>query len=335
MKKKYYLVIDTETATLPFVREWELSPLQKKTIAIAKPIVYDMGWLIMDRQGNVIKKASYLVQETFFVPSVFNTAYYKEKRPLYIDRMEKGEIVPKLWNEIIIELMEDLEKVDIATAYNACFDFKKAIPFTERYITALYSNRYENWLDKQKEDCKLLLAKLKESKNEEYLEPFFAIRNRRYPIVDLWGEATGKLLNNQRYKKKLLDNGLLSPSVHYYKTSAETTFQYLINKFDFEEEHTALKDAEIEAHILTKVLKKGKVEPNIQCFPFRMLGNPIEDCKSDKLKKHRRTILELFYEYLKNYEKDRETNYYKRMINEFSSLLDLWEVDIDELSEEM
>ena len=88
MKKKYYLILDTETATLPFANTLCKNEKQKQKIAIAKPLVYDIGWVILDRQGNVIKKKNYLVQETFFVPNVFNTAYYSDKRPIYIDLLE-------------------------------------------------------------------------------------------------------------------------------------------------------------------------------------------------------------------------------------------------------
>ena len=53
MKKKFYLTLDTETATLPFADEIAKTATQKKNIAIAKPLVYDIGWIITDRAGNV------------------------------------------------------------------------------------------------------------------------------------------------------------------------------------------------------------------------------------------------------------------------------------------
>ena len=84
-KPRLYLVLDCETATLPFVREMELTEIQRKNIAIARPLIYDIGWRIIDAKGNIYSQHSFLIQETFFVPSVFNTAYYKEKRPLYMD----------------------------------------------------------------------------------------------------------------------------------------------------------------------------------------------------------------------------------------------------------
>ena len=107
-KKKFYLTLDTETATLPFVNEYSLTAKQKQNIAIAKPLVYDIGWTITDRQGNILKTENYLIQETFFVPQVFNTAYYKEKRPIYMDLLEQGKIKVATWNEMVNILLEDL-----------------------------------------------------------------------------------------------------------------------------------------------------------------------------------------------------------------------------------
>ena len=93
MKKKFYLVLDTETATLPFADNICKTASEKQKIAIAKPLVYDIGWVIIDRQGNIIKRVNYLVQETFFVPNVFNTAYYKEKRPIYMELLANNPAV--------------------------------------------------------------------------------------------------------------------------------------------------------------------------------------------------------------------------------------------------
>ena len=81
MKKKMYMVLDTETATLPFVKEMDEGA--RKNVAIAKPLVYDIGWTMVDRQGNEYLRRNFLVQETFFVPAVFNTAYYGEKLERY------------------------------------------------------------------------------------------------------------------------------------------------------------------------------------------------------------------------------------------------------------
>lgn len=297
MRKKFYLTLDTETATLPFANELCKNAKQKQKIAITKPLVYDIGWAITDRQGNVVKKENFLIQETFFVPNIFNTAYYCNKRPIYMELLEKGEIKTAIWEQAIQILIADLERCDLTTAFNACFDFKKAIPFTEKYIKHLYSSDYNEWEKSQKEKCKKILEGADESKNSDYLKPFFELRNKKYPIADLWGVACDRLINIDKYRNYCLENRLLTASATFFKTSAETSFQYLMNKHGFTEDHTALSDALIEAQILTKALKKGKIEPQINAFPFRKLGTTI-DYVLDKKPKYRNVVIDALKTYI-------------------------------------
>ena len=271
-KIKKYLVLDCETATLPFVNEMCMNAKQKQKIAIAKPLIYDIGWQVVDRNGNVYAKKNFLIQETFFVPQIFSTAYYRDKRPLYMAMLEKQEIVVATWFQAMAELEKDMQDLEMVLAYNACFDFKKAIPFTEKYIKKLYSNDYQSWEDGQRRKCQNLLANMRESGNPDYLKPIFKFRGFEYPLCDLWGVACERLINIDKYRNFCLENDLLTQSGLFFKTSAETSFQYLFNNADFIEDHTALSDAMIESDILIKALKKGKLEPTIQEFPFRQLG---------------------------------------------------------------
>lgn len=247
---------------------------QKRKISIAKPLVYDIGWVVMDRQGNIQKRENYLVQETFFVPQVFNTAYYKEKRSLYMKMLQERTIQVANWDNIVNRLLLDLQAVDLTAAYNALFDFKKAIPFTEEYIDNLYSCNYTEWEKRQYQSCKgIISGKKKEGEgNAEYMQGCFKLRGEIFPLVDLWGLCCEKLINTDRYKRYCLKNELITDSGLYFKTSAETAFQYLQKEYSFIEDHTALRDAEIEAVILAKALKKNKVEPGIRAFPFQQLG---------------------------------------------------------------
>lgn len=272
MKKLYYLTLDTETATLPFVNEIALDSKAKQTISIAKPLVYDIGWTISDRNGNIIKRENYLIQETFFVPNIFNTAYYKDKRPQYMRLYSEGKIKAATWNEVIDILLADLETVNFVTAYNACFDFKKAIPFTERYIYHLYSENYNKWEEWQKKRCIDILENGNHAKNEKYLIPIFELRGNEYPLIDIWALACDRLLNTNKYRKYCCDNNFFTDSKKFFKTSAEVSYRYLIKDNEFVESHTALSDAEIETFILAKALKRGKSEPYLKAFPFRTIG---------------------------------------------------------------
>lgn len=305
--KNYYLILDTETATLPFSDKLAKNAKDKQSIAIAKPLIYNIGWVVADSQGNIIDRQEFLIQETFFVPQVFNTAYYKEKRPIYMKKLADNAIKVATWNEIVELLIQYLNNVTMSTAFNACFDFKKAIPFTEQYINALYSDSYNEWEKRQYWDCKQILNKSKNRKNPDYLTPRLKLRDKEYPIFDLWGIACDRLINIPKYKNYCINNQYLTNSAMFFKTSAEIVFRYLTQNEDFEEEHTALNDSEIEAFILAKCLKKGKIEqPIIKEFPFRQLGETgdyLDVCAKSKKVYFAEQILDMLNKYM-----DTQTN---------------------------
>lgn len=190
-----------------------------------------------------------------------------------MELLEKGEISAGSWNEIAEILLEDLKTVDIVAAYNAAFDFKKAIPFTEEYIEALYSVKYNEWESRQYNQCRNIARGFaKDGTRPDFLDPVFKFRNGEFPIVDLWTLACTKLINIDKYRDFCLKSGQLTASAQYFKSSAETAFQYLMKDHDFVEDHTALSDAIIESGILAKALKRGAVHPQMDSFPFRNLG---------------------------------------------------------------
>lgn len=280
-KKRMYLTLDTETATLPFADQIARNAKEKQNIAIAKPLIYDIGWCIHDSKGHVKIKRSFLVSEIFSVPAVFNTAYYKEKRPLYLEKLRKKEITLKQWEEIRAILFEDLRTVDFCCAANAMFDYKKAIPFTEQYIYHLYNDDYQEWEDKQREICEHIAHGVTMSNPKDFDGGNFNFQGIDFPIIDIWGVACESLIDNDAYKKKCLDNGLITSSGQYFKTSVEAVFKYLIKDYDFGEDHMAVEDAMVELQILAKALRKGKITQGIIPFPFQILGTTDEFLMSD------------------------------------------------------
>ena len=232
MQEKKKMVFDCETATLPFVNEIANGDAEiKKKIAIARPLAYDLGWVICGRSGKIYKERQYLVAEIFSVPSIFNTAYYADKRPIYLEKLKKGEIEIKPWNEIMEIFIEDAKECDSVGAFNSMFDFYKAIPFTELYINKLYSSDYYEWEKTQRFLCNKIAKENYKRENEKSLEnDVFRFRGKVYPLFDLWGLSVDNLLNTVSYKKECLNHGLLTNSGLYFKTSAESTFQYLCNR---------------------------------------------------------------------------------------------------------
>lgn len=277
-KEIRYLVLDCETATLPFASELACGDAEKKKkIAIARPLIYDIGWTITNRKGDIIDKKQFLIAETFSVPSVFNTAYYAEKRPIYLEMLQNRETVIKTWYEVAELLMQDMRKVDAVGAYNSMFDFKKAIPFTELYINKLYSPEYQAWEQMQRKLCyKIMNERYQKDEEKNFDGENFKFRDEEFPLFDLWGLATKHLLNNATYKKQCLNNEMLTASGTFFKTSAEATFRYLVDKYDFNEAHTALDDATIETYILSQIAKRHGITIGIIFFPFRELGTTDE-----------------------------------------------------------
>lgn len=106
MNTRNYLIIDTETT---MSRE-----------------VFDIGWLVCSKSGDVIVKREFVVQENFT-----KTFFFEKKRPLYNARIENLEItiLPK---RAILEILLD----DIAT-YNA-HPFAYNSPFDQRALKKLW-----------------------------------------------------------------------------------------------------------------------------------------------------------------------------------------------------
>lgn len=277
-KENRYLVLDCETTTLPFADEVaEHDAEKKKKIAIARPLIYDIGWTITNRKGELLDRKQFLIAETFSVPSVFNTAYYAEKRPIYLKMLENKQTVIKPWREVVDIMMNDFHAVDAVGAYNSMFDFKKAIPFTDLYINKLYSPDYYNWEKFQRNMCyRIANERYQKDPDKEFEADIFRFHGEVFPLFDLWGLAAKHLLNNVAYKKQCLNNEMLTASGTFFKTSAEASYRYLTEKYDFDEAHTALDDATIETYILSKIAKKAAISAGIIFFPFRELGTTDE-----------------------------------------------------------
>ena len=272
-RRKYYMVLDCETATLPCAASLTDST-EKQRVAIAKPLIYDFAWNIVDIRGKVYRRRSFLITEIFSVPAIFDTAYYAWKRPLYLERLDKGETTLKTWADAVKIFEADAAEVEAVGAFNSMFDFKKAIPFTELYISKLYSPDFFKWEAKQNAIATEIATGKRRDSEKEFEPDLFRFRGKSYKLFDLWGLSCEHLINNSEYKRVCLDNGWTTASGKYFKTSAETTFRFIMGEHDFDEAHMAIDDADIESVIFSMIGKKTKhnFEIGIIFFPFRILG---------------------------------------------------------------
>lgn len=124
MKKKVYLVLDTETAN-----------------SVNYPLPYDVGYKLVESDGTYILHRSFCVYEIFVQQKeMMQSAYYAEKIPSYQKELKEG--LRKLARLYTVRktILEDMEKYNITEvyAYNMNFD-KRALNNDLSFTT---ENRY-------------------------------------------------------------------------------------------------------------------------------------------------------------------------------------------------
>lgn len=213
-RKKYYMVLDTETCPIDRTLE-EVTPKNM--------LVYDLGYCIVDKKGNVYRKGSYIVSEIFF--GEYNTkmqsSYYADKIPRYFEDIAKGERVVKTWSQISFILRKVLEEfnIGVVVAHNARFDFG-------------------------------VLANTK-----DYLEEYPML-----PYIEWWDSlkmARSILGNMPTYKKFCIENNYLTKN-NQLRYTAEIINRFLTKDNEFKESHTGLEDTLIEKNILAYCFKQHK-----------------------------------------------------------------------------
>lgn len=208
-KRHYFLAVDVETAN-----------------STEDALVYDFGYAVCDRQGNIYESGSYIVSDIFYGEAdLMTSAYYAAKIPQYIEGITSKMHTVVSFRRLRF-LVADIFKrypIEAVCAYNAHFDYS-ALNTTERYLT---SSRYRY---------------------------FFPYGTQVYCI---WHMACQVLCTQKRYRKFCEEHDLASPSGNI-KTSAETVYAYLTKNADFDESHTGLEDVKIEVEILAKCFAQHK-----------------------------------------------------------------------------
>lgn len=210
-RKKYIIILDVETTN---------NQIGVKG-APNDGLVYDLGFTVADKQGNVYAKRSFAIKEIFDWKELMDTAYYKNKLPKYYEKIRKGEMKKvSIWEarKSIKGAMEYFNITEVY-AFNANFDYT-TLNNTVRYL----SGSACRW--------------------------FFKYGTK---ICDIWHIACQTLGLQKTFQWENIRNanGNLI-------TNAERMYAYLSQDFDFEEEHTGLADALIETQILARCFKTHK-----------------------------------------------------------------------------
>ena len=218
-RKNYYCTLDTETGSLD------------------SPRIYDIGWVIHDKNGEIYETHSYLTTE-FYTPDFMRTVYFANKVGLYDEMLKNGEITKKPFAEIIDILNASIANVPNLTigAYNMSFDLKAL------RVTA---------------DALGMTGKL---------------LKRPAKTQDIRSLCMETICNSQKsYERFVKENGFLTERGNF-QTTAEVLFRYMTRNLEFIEDHTALSDALIETALWAYALRQHKAyERGVPKSTFHLL----------------------------------------------------------------
>ena len=200
---RYKMVFDTETTDLN------------------QCFCYNVGYLILDSmtQETVLEK-NFVVEQIWHNLPLFESAYYKDKRPLYVQMMKQRIITMDKWGYIMREMRKDMREYSIvdAYAYNSPFDDKVFDYNCDWFKT---------------------------------INPFETVATH-----DIWGYASEFITCKPEYKEFCETNSLFTDTGNY-KGSAESVYRFLIGDNSFNEAHIGLQDCQIERDILLACINLG------------------------------------------------------------------------------
>ena len=115
------------TPVLPFPDyKWRWASVAP-TEGLNDPIVYDLGFAVIDKKGKVYEHHSLVIREVFYgMSELMKSAYYANKLPKYHEQIEKGERKVVSMFEARNLFKETCKKynVKVAIAHNARFDYR-------------------------------------------------------------------------------------------------------------------------------------------------------------------------------------------------------------------
>lgn len=202
-----------------------------ETVNLTKPYCYNVGYIIYDTDTKeTLIQRDYIVSQIWHNKPLFDTAYYANKRPLYVSYMRGRKAKLTKWGYVIRRMISDIKKWDVTSAYafNSPFDDR-----TFRFNCNYYHTR-----------------------NPFETLPIYDIR--KYAGAFLYNGDYSLWVEQQLNEHPKLSEKFITPGGNY-ATTAESFYAYMIDNANYQEEHTALQDSIIELHILLKCIDKGAV----------------------------------------------------------------------------
>jgi hypothetical protein len=226
--------------------------------------------MVIDEQTRTtIARRHFVVEQVWHNLPLFESAYYKEKRPLYVALMRSKKAVMDKWGYIMRTMRRDIlqNNVTDAYAYNSDFDDKV---FTFNCDWFKCNNPLED-----------------------------------IPVHDIWGYASEFITKHNEYKQFCELHQFFTDSGNY-KSSAEVVYRYITHNPDFEEAHMGALDGDIEAEILAYCLDNGaelghdykvvKILTRFQLHPYTIKINGTVIHQGEYIKKYTRDGIYSFTE---------------------------------------
>lgn len=214
-RKNYYIVLDTEACNT------DVDDMRSS-------LVYDLGYAIVDKQGNVYKTRNLVIKDIYKdEEELMKSAYYASKLPQYEEELEDGTRKMVTLATARKFLKADCEEYDIKAiiAHNAGFDCR-ALNTTVRYLTG---------------------SKVR------YFYPYG---------VALWDTlkmASDTICKQKTYIKFCKENGYMTAhKTPRPRATAEILYRYITGNDAFTEKHTGLEDVMIEKEIFAKCIRQHK-----------------------------------------------------------------------------
>lgn len=229
-RKKYLMVLDVETAG-----------------SLGNPLIYDMGFAICDKKGEVYERRSFVIEEIFDNSKLMEGAYYSTKVPRYKTDLEKGTRIKVPFLQARQEFIDLMQKYNCKTicAYNLAFD-RRALTKTTQHLFGANKKFIPYLLQDIEQMC-------------------------------IWSFACEVLYTQPSFWRVAEKQNWFSPKGNML-TSAEIGWRYISKDYHFEESHTGLEDVEIEVKILAKCYAQHKKhESGILSHPWRIPNTAKKD----------------------------------------------------------
>lgn len=192
-----------------------------ETTSLQKPFVYNIGYKVVNTETKeTLLRKEFVVTQIWDNKELFSSAYYADKRQVYVNRMRARLIIKEKFGYIMQEMIRDFKAYEIQQAYAYNSDFDESV-----------FSFNADWF--------------------KCMNPFETVE-----VFDIRGYVHEFIADTEEFQNFCEENQQFTEKGNY-STTAETLFRYIAKDIDFTEEHTALADSEIETEILFACIKLG------------------------------------------------------------------------------